>query len=141
MRRVAAAILGAILASCGASDSDVEIDPTFTEVRRHEIERAQHTWSGVATRQIFIVGKNEGEWLVLPASVERGLRGNTGYHHRIIRISPETPDDQVYAVALHEFGHVLGLSHVTRGVMDPDRVTTEFSDEDFAECRRVEACL
>jgi hypothetical protein len=34
----------------------------------------------------------------------------------------------------------LGLMHTTRGVMFATEATEEFSDEDQAECRRVEAC-
>jgi hypothetical protein len=122
--------------SC-AEHVDAEIDPVFTEVRKDGIRRAAVEWKTIATRQIRILDK--GDWLVVPAEVPKGLGyAQSGRH--LIRISPETPDDQVYAVALHEFGHALGLQHVKPGVMDPDVQTIEFSAEDFAECRRVGAC-
>ncbi len=139
VRNVVACTLFALsTVSCGRGDVEAEIDVVFTDVQRSEIIRAANTWNQVTgLRQVHIV--EDGEWLIVPAPSPRGL-GYAQGSRRLIRISPETPDDQVYAVALHEFGHALGLRHVSRGVMDPDRQTIEFSEEDMAECRRVGAC-
>lgn len=143
-RRVRASILSIgvaltapALASCGSSDVDCEIDQVFTQPQQAEIQRAGKTWNALTTRAITF--SPDGEWLILPASVPLGL-GLEQKHRRLIRISPETPDDQIYAVALHELGHALGLQHTAKGVMDANRQTIAFSEEDMAECRRVGAC-
>src|SRR4051794_33699292 len=116
------AILGVM--SCGKGDVDAEVDVVFTDPQRSEIARAATTWNGIAIREVRIV--ENGDWLVVPATSPKGL-GYAQGNRRLIRISPQTPDNQIYAVALHEFGHALGLRHVSQGVMDPDRQTIEFS--------------
>ena len=137
---VAAALAGAlaIVPSCDGDTVECTIDPTFTDYQHAQIELASDAWNAFTVRRItFTEG---GEWLILPALVPGGWKGHASRRRSLIRISPLTPDNEIYAVALHEFGHRLGLGHVRRGVMDPQRQTTEFSEEDFAECRRVGAC-
>lgn len=136
-KHLACALLALTTMSCAQGDIDCEIDSVFTQEQRSEITRAADTWNGLASRGVRIV--DDGEWLIVSAASPRGL-GYAQGNRRLIRISPSTPDDQVYAVALHELGHALGLGHVSRGVMDPDRQTIEFSPEDMAECRRAGAC-
>lgn len=125
------------LVSCADSGVDCEIDSEFTAEEQLEIRRAADDWNTRATREVRFVA--DGDWLILPASTSLGL-GLAQGRRRIIRINPSTPDDQVYAVALHELGHALGLRHVKQGVMDPNRQTIIFSEEDMAECRRAGAC-
>jgi hypothetical protein len=128
------------LSSCGDGAVECEIDAVFTEAQSAEIRRAASDWNKLSVRPVVFAPEGEGDWLILPASVTLNRLGYAQRKRRLIRINPLTPDDQVYAVALHEFGHALGLGHVKRGVMDPDRQTIEFSDEDMAECRRAGAC-
>lgn len=132
----------AIASTCSCGDDAVvcEIDAVFTNTQQSSIRRAANTWNAVTVRDIRFAAEGEGDWLILPASVTLNRLGYAQRKRRLIRINPLTPDDQIYAVALHELGHALGLGHVKQGVMDPDRQTLEFSDEDMAECRRAEAC-
>lgn len=57
-----------------------------------------------------------------------------------IWIAPVPDDTATKAIALHELGHALGLSHTDGGIMDPDELGTEITPIDIAECRRVGAC-
>ncbi len=134
---VAAVLLAMTASSCASGDVDAEIDVVFTQAQASEITRAAKRWNEFTSRSVHIV--SDGEWLIVPATSPKGL-GYAQGARRLIRISPVTPDDQIYAVALHEFGHALGLNHVVKGVMDPDRQTIDFSPEDIAECKRCGAC-
>ncbi len=134
---VVAGVIALMTTSCGRGDVEAEIDLVFTKEQASEITRAAHRWNEFTQRLVHIT--SDGEWLVVPATSPKGL-GYAQGDRRLIRISPQTPNDQIYAVALHEFGHALGLNHVPKGVMDPDRQTIEFSPEDIAECRRCGAC-
>ena len=134
------AIASLWLTSCGSGDVECEIDAVFTDHQRAEIRRAAAEWNAFTTRIVTFAPEGEGDWLILPAKVTLDRLGYAQRKRRLIRINPVTPDDQVYAVALHEFGHALGLGHVKQGVMDPDRQTIAFSEEDMAECRRAGAC-
>jgi hypothetical protein len=134
------AVVSLCLGSCGDDAVVCEIDAVFTDRQQSEIRRAADTWNARTVRPVSFAGEGDGDWLILPASVTLNRLGYAQRKRRLIRINPVTPDDQVYAVALHELGHALGLGHVKQGVMDPDRQTIEFSEEDFAECRRVGAC-
>jgi hypothetical protein len=134
---IALAALAAGTMSCAGDGVDCEIDSEFTDTEQSEIRRAADDWNAIAIREVRFV--QEGDWLILPASTSIGL-GLAQGKRRLIRINPSTPEDQVYAVALHELGHALGLRHVKQGVMDPHRQTIVFSNEDMAECRRAGAC-
>jgi hypothetical protein len=130
-------LLGLAATGCGDDDVKCEVDVLFKDAQRLEISRAASDWNAFTLRQIKIA--DDGDWLIVSAPVPKGL-GYAQGKRKLIRISPSTPDDQIYAVALHEFGHALGLRHVSRGVMDPDRQTIEFSQEDLIECRHAGAC-
>lgn len=132
------ALLLAFLVSCAPPLAFV-VAPTFTPDKQAQIAQAAEEWNQrtASSKRITLDG---GEWSILEVDPGTGWNGSCTPSRRIIRIHPEPHNATTYAVALHEFGHALGLMHTPRGVMFADEATTEFSDEDLAECRRVEAC-
>jgi hypothetical protein len=138
MRRAALELALAFVVCCGSDAEEYEIDGAWTETQRAEIERAAADWNAISVRALRPTPK--GEWLIVRAFSPKPGLGLVERSRRLVRISPATPDDQVYAVALHEFGHVLGLKHVGRGVMSATEQITTFSAEDLAECHRAGAC-
>ena len=105
---------------------------------------------------------NGGKWRLAEEDPGTGYNGHCyGPPKRLIQIAREPVGATTYAVALHEFGHAIGLRHLcalvpneaaahqipmcaTRadplGVMDPSRVVDRFSPLDLAECHRAGAC-
>lgn len=131
-------LLGVVQVACDGDSIDCTVDDVFTAGQQDEIQRAADAWNAFTVRPVRLT--DDGDWLILPALVPGGWLGYSQPRRRLIRVSPMTPDDQIYAVALHELGHALGLRHVSQGVMDPTRQTVDFSEQDMAECRRVGAC-
>lgn len=134
------AVASTCLGSCGDDAVVCEIDAVFTDQQSLDIRRAADKWNTVTVRDVRFASQGDGDWLILPASVTENRLGYAQSKRRLIRINPLTPNDEIYVVSLHELGHALGLGHVKSGVMDPDHQTTEFSDEDMAECKRAGAC-
>lgn len=132
------ALLLAFLVSCAPPLAFV-VAPTFTVDKQAQIAQAAATWNAltVPEKRITLDG---GEWSILEVDPGTGWNGSCTPSRRVIRIHPEPANASVYEVALHEFGHALGLMHTPRGVMNPEAATAEFSPEDLAECRRVETC-
>lgn len=138
MKKVFYSIGLALIVSC-APRLHFAIDKSFTEIEVREIHRAAEEWNKIALRKITF--GDDGKYYI--DEVEKTDLGYNGFFtrkRRLIQIDNETGGVSVYAIALHEFGHALGLNHVNNGIMNPNKVTTEFSAEDMAECRRVRAC-
>lgn len=156
----------ALLASptaCEGGYVDCQIDDTYTEHQASEIERAAEAVSDFTGRSIRV--SEDADWLILPAKTVGGWGGQTQGSRRILRISPTTPDDKIYGVALHEISHILKLRHICRppdpkpgeprvlgpvaddappcdpprsmGVMDPLSESIVFSEADHVECLRA----
>lgn len=96
----------------------------------------------MCAREIFFTSR--GDWLVISGAVPGGWRGQVDADRHLLRIDPaNTPDDLVFAVAMHELGHLLGLRHLRQGehgVMagpEDGHIHLEFTDADAAEARRA----
>lgn len=118
-----------------------QADPRFTPEGLESLRRAAEAWNArvVPERNIMLHG-GSGNWRVLIEPPDGGWNGMCLRSSRLVQIKPGLDDETVYAVALHEFGHALGLEHTQEGVMDPTRITVAFSSADMHECRRVGAC-
>lgn len=140
IRRWAAAVAMVLsLCGCGAGSIDVEIDASFTPEEQSEIRRAGADWNAFAGAEVVTFAP-KSDWLIARAEVPSGHYGLAQKRRQLIRVDTATPSNEVYAVALHEFGHGLGLGHVEHGVMDPDHQTVVFSAEDRRECERAGVC-
>jgi hypothetical protein len=127
-----------VLGGCGFGSVDVAIDRGFSADQRGEIERAVEAWNAWTARKIHV--DDDAAWLVIPALSPEGSAGYTENTRYLIRVDPRLPNAHVYATALHEFGHVLGLQHTATGVMNRTRTVTTFNDDDVRECERAGAC-
>lgn len=132
------ALLLALLAAC-APPPAFTVSPAFDADEQEQIARAAEEWNKrtVPEAHITVTG---GEWRILKEIPHPYYNGSCSRSGRWIKIRPNPTSAAVYDIALHEFGHAIGLGHVPRGVMNPEVATVEFSDEDMAECRRVGAC-
>ena len=117
---------------------------SFPDAERAEVERAVAKWNERVRPEKRLAFDDDGRWIVTRRSPCTGTNGYADNTERIVYVTPGPehagPGASTYATALHELGHVLGLGHTTRGVMDPEHVTIEFSEEDMAECHRAGAC-
>ncbi len=132
-----------VLTGCG-QEVAYQVDGAFSPEQASEIDRAARTWNSHGTQLRRVHRRLEADYYVISARNPTGTRGLYQEQRGLIRIDLEaTPDDFVYCVALHEFGHVLlGTQHVDvpGAVMHSAEANCELTRSDLDECRRAGAC-
>jgi hypothetical protein len=140
-RRFTAALAALLLAGCSAPDIDLEIDPAFSPEDATAIRAAAGQWNVVTReggRKFHVVPR--GDVLVLSAHCPNNDGGLEQGRFDIVRIDPDAPRKDVYALALHELGHALEIRHTKTGVMAERILDTEFTPEVIKACKRAGAC-
>ena len=140
-RAVRHAVTVAALGAC-AVPMTIRPEPRFTPAEVSEIQRAVDQWNAFPGLRRRLSIRPDGAWDWRKEGHPSGYNGYCDRRVRKVWIHPDSAQrgSSVYAVALHEGGHQLGLGHVEHGVMDPLHVTVTFSDEDRRECVRAGAC-
>lgn len=122
-------------------------DVTFTPEERAAIERGAAFLSAHANTNAFPIGPIVWDaphtWPESCAeeTIQRSAKGDGAITHPFgarciaLGVGPKAPS--LDALAAHEFGHWIGMEHVSRGLMQPFGMSLEWSDEDQAECVRV----
>jgi hypothetical protein len=142
-------------------DYIMHADIAFTEEERHELGDAAQQWNAAAcTSRILIRYDRPNAADVWQAEATAGRRtlvrgtdaapvsadgkrhdGGTSPDRMAVFVRPHL---RFYRLALHEFGHLLGLGHDREGTAMHQDVS-EGSDfvtwEDFAQCVAVGSCL
>lgn len=136
------------LVSC-ADDGGIRwtLPPDMTAEERADFDASCDAWNAIAVRQqsVDIIGDGHvvmtdhmGAFRDPNGDGINDVRGEMGGHWMHLR--PGMSRTEFRIVVRHEQGHALGLRHVQAGVMSETEAGGEFSEEDLAECRRVNAC-
>lgn len=127
--------------------------PALPDAQRASLERACERWNvlahhrvleleGVGERATRIVRPHPFPIDGIAAQAQERPGGVVLVSDDIRCVDAPGPNDPrcVEAVIMHELGHVLGLPHVSRGVMQEEGATLEFTDEDRAACEAAGVC-
>ena len=154
IRGMGLALLVLLGTGCGADEivacnGQFNIAPGFNPNQYAAIKSAADRWNKFAGRDVINLSVGVGidhVCTIRPGDPnprrEPNVFGRTYLlRYEIVLDAQHLNWVQLEQVTAHEFGHALGLSHVS----DPDATmnrlaSSEFTDADLAECRRVGVC-
>lgn len=173
MIRLLLALLVVVLAACSSAppspvapractgpsriDYYLHADTRFTRSERDDLYRAAAQWSEVSCRSTIIVtfdNPHPETWAAAALNGRRSLvrgvelgpadihdhDGGTTIDRMTVFVAPH---ERFHRLALHEFGHLLGLEHDGDGTVmrqDVSHGSDEITDADFAQCVSKGAC-
>ena len=155
---VGAVVLGSILsAGCFSQTGDSEtttgdciIEYAVDESLAKPVRAASVEWNKYTICKLVEARRDgaKAQWWVLSAEPGDGMTGFANTTHSLVLVTPNATDDQALRIALHEFGHVLGIPHQSSGVMcgvdvDPTcpyEGPSALSEEDVEACKAAGAC-
>ena len=114
---------------------------------RVRIQSAMSKWNAVTREDRLLFFSRAGHQRIMWMQPPEPLFTGQWLADGVMFIRPERAD--THGIALHEFGHVLGLAHLPipgavmcggDGVRCPQPGPTDLTAADLDECRRVGAC-
>lgn len=154
-------LIGLALFAAGCAEEEREVapyrlwvSPTFSVEKQAAVVRAAESWNQLSGRTAVVV-ESVGErdhMIVVPRTFPvdgvdaQGLQAE----HGVLLVADDrytcdgvdgTDDIRCFeALVKHEIGHLLGVPHVHRGIMQEFNVALDFSDEDRAACASATYC-
>lgn len=141
--RVLALIALLCLFACADRVHVLRVDPAFTLTERAQLRDAAEKWNAVSNHHITVLDEPcDGDEECIAKRHTRPVLGTCRRSAEFITIDPSVQGDLFTHVALHEFGHLIGIiNHTETGVMSASVETpTEITPVDLAACRAVESC-
>lgn len=134
------------LSTCADRTHVLRVDPSFTAEERVQLREAAAKWNAVSNHHITVLDApcDGDEECIAKRPYDRipSALGSCCRSTEFITIHPSVKGDLFMHVALHEFGHLIGIKeHTQTGVMSASVETpSEITPVDLAACRAVDSC-